>query len=300
MRLCALLLLIFVAVGCDNRFEYVLPVEEPRMVVNFVSRDSQPWKGTVTLSLPILEVGVYDGIPGGATVNVYENGTLIETMGNVPYDPYDRTQTTLLSSPTAGTTYTIEALSADYVTAHATYTHPMPVPIENFEIELIGPDPEFQNEDAIQFRVTFVDPPGENFYGVQTFGGWNSDEFHGQYYSIFFEDPTYENVETSHGAIRYFDDAYFDGQRVTMTFRARASFKSIDTGMRPEDWYDYHWVELTTFSKSYYRYLQTVELQFYTYGDPYAQPVKVETNVKNGFGVVGGYTTTAKGKDFVY
>ena len=301
MRVCFGLFAIVVLFACDNRFEYELPLNKPRMVVNFISVDTEPWTGTLALSWPILEYGSPNGVgvPGGV-LKVYEDGSLIgETKVGAATPGYDQ-QMTLSSRPTPGKTYTIEASSPDYGTASSTYVQPLPVPIEKFEVELVGPDPEFQNEETIEFRVTFIDPPGENFYEVQAIFAWDSLSLHGQGYQIFFSDPLYENRHKGKFyTMPYFDDTYFEGQRVTMAFRARAS-ESQFLNERPEDRLDYQWITLRNVSKSYYRYAITIDLQQAVWGDPYAQPVKVETNVKGGFGVVGGWTQTAKGKPFIY
>jgi hypothetical protein len=284
--------------SCDNRFEYVLPVNEPRMVVNFVSADSQPWTGTLTLSKPILEPADFEGVPG-TTLKISEDGNLIETVSDILYDPRKGDQLKTVSKPIPGKTYTIEAISSNYGTAAGTYQQPLPVPIEKFDISLIGPDPKFDNAEAIEFDVTFVDPPGETFYRIGIIAAWDSVHFNGGYYQLRFSDPAYEGSgEIIDNGLLLFDDNLFDGQRVTMTLKARASFESKT--LRPEDRYDYHWVILRSVSKSFYRYLITQDLQWSNYFDPYAQPTKVETNIKNGFGVVGGYTMTVKGKPYMY
>lgn len=292
--------MIYALFACDDdRFEFELPVNKPRMVVNFVSVDSQPWAGTLTLSMPILKLPDFEGVPG-ATLKVYEDGSLVETLTDALYDPRRGNETTTLSSPTPGRTYTIEASTPEYGTATATYMQPLPVPIEKFESKLAGPGPEFNNEEAIEFSVTFVDPPGENFYGIEAIAAWDSLSLHGQPYTLFFGEPAYQNnqpYDMTYGRL-YFDDGYFDGQRVTMTFRARAH-KSHFLNGQPAYLFKHQWVILRTVSKSYYKYLKTIDLQYKAWGDPYAQPVKVETNVKNGFGVVGGYTMTVKGKPFI-
>jgi hypothetical protein len=295
------LIVVFLLVGCDNRFEYELPVNKPRMVVNLVSRDTQPWTGTLTLSWPILEYGDLNrnSVPGGL-IKVYEGDSLIETIIGVNNHDYNNLMT-LASRPMPGKTYTIEATSPEYGLASATYVQPMPVPIEKIEIELVGPDPRFQNEDAIEFRITFVDPPGENYYQIDALAGWDSLDLRGGSYQPMFVDPVYEDKDPfDFYKNLYFDDEYFEGQRVTMTIRARAQFDSLYDTLHPEHWYDYHWVTLRNISRSYYRYLITMDLASEVWDDPYAQPVKVETNVKNGFGVVGGWTMTVKGKPFVY
>ena len=128
MRSIVGLISIFFFLACDNRFEYVLPVNEPRMVVNFISSDSESWRGTVTLSTPILELPDFTGVPG-ATIKIYEDGNLVETVSDVTYDPRHPEDVVTLSRPTPGRTYSIEAVSGQYKTAIGTYVQPLPVPI---------------------------------------------------------------------------------------------------------------------------------------------------------------------------
>jgi hypothetical protein len=299
MRIWIAICFVFSLVACDgDRFEFELPVNEPRLVVNFVSLDSQPWKGTLTQSLPILELQAFQGVPGAA-LKIYEDGNLIETVSDLPHDASRSLVAATTNRPAPGKTYTIEATAPGYATALGIYVQPLPVSIEKYDVRLVGPDPDFQNQEAIEFSVTFVDPPNENYYSIDIRATWDSVHINGGYYELKFIDPVYQEYEPydrSFGKL-YFDDAYFAGQRVTLRFKARAQ-KSHLTNRR-EDWFEYSRVMLGNVSRSYYRYLKTIDLQSKGWGDPYAQPVKVETNVKNGFGVVGGYTGTLKIVPFI-
>jgi len=48
---------------------------------------------------------------------------------------------------------------------------------------------------------------------------------------------------------------------------------------------------LSSVSEDYYKYNVTLAKYEQTQGDPFAQPVQVYSNIENGFGIFGGYSS---------
>lgn len=285
-------------VGCDERFEYELPVNEPRIVANFIAENDKSWVGTVAASKPILEFWDFTSVDG-VQVSFYEDDKLIEVLKNVKYE-FQRDSKTQ-TSPKPGHAYAIEVTAPGFATAGSSYVQPLAVPIERFEIERAGPDPSHQNVEMVRFIITFVDPPGPNFYELSISAAWDAnDPIMPREYYLFFEDPAYPNQTSGYFLHEnaLFDDGYFDGKRVTLSFK---SYAMTYTGPTPESYkMEYHRASLRNTTKSYFRYYNTVYAQAESRLDPYSQPVKIENNINNGFGIFGGYTTSVVARDFLY
>lgn len=78
-----------------------------------------------------------------------------------------------------------------------------------------------------------------------------------------------------------FDDSLFDGKEYKFT---------VETRQRNNL---YNWVEidLQHISADFYKYLKSIELAQCSTNDIYAEPVKIFSNVENGYGILGSLTS---------
>lgn len=84
-----------------------------------------------------------------------------------------------------------------------------------------------------------------------------------------------------------FSDDLFNGQTKTLKVIPFTNALFND----PEDFNKNKiFVEFGTMSRDLYAYIQSTDLQQYTDGDPFAEPVRVHNNVSNGFGIFGGFS----------
>ena len=292
--------------SCDTTAIIDLPKNPPKLTLNCIGLNTQAyqynegWRARITLSTDILKFPEFPMVQN-ATVSVYENGRLSETLSNGNFSdfkgwntPIDCNYGSFNLPPIPGNTYRIEVKTEQYGILSATYVHPQQGEVDTLEIKILSPHPSYTNAKIVQFKVTFVDPLGENFYQIEI--GRQSqampDPNRGQV-GIDFTDPAYKEANEMFPKIyfpRTFTDVYFNGKRTSLDFKS-IIFEHPDNPTQTNNYYS---VYLSNISKEYYYYLKAINLQEVNRDDPFAQPVKVENNIQNGFGIFTGYTQTVK------
>ena len=289
--------------SCDTTAIIDLPKNPPKLTLNCIGLNTQAyqynegWRARITLSTDILKFPEFPMVQN-ATVSVYENGRLSETLSNGNFHDFKGWQTGIDCNygasnlpPLPGNEYRIEVSSEQYGTLSSSYVQPQKVVVDSLEVKIIGPHPTYANNMIIQFNVTFADPPGENYYQIeigrqlQTLPDPNRGIV-----GLDFTDPAYKEANEMFPNIYSpltFTDVYFNGEKTSLEFESTV-FQEPDFG------FSYYTVYLSNITKEYYFYLKGINLQGINLEDPFAQPVKVENNIQNGFGIFTGYTQTVK------
>lgn len=280
--------------GCEKEIPFDAEVKERKIVVNSLFQPDSIWAVKVGYSLSVIDQG-YPGLLDGATVEVFdEGGTRIDSL-EMGIDQVYRSPSGL--RPQAGARYTIRASKAGFETVSSSNYCPSPVSIISWDTAKVSsPD----GYDEMEITVTIADPSTEeNYYGLVVTA--SAVEVYGtdtSYYSfnvqMYSNDPIVEQgVETVPGERPFFNellfvDKHFSGQTYTMKF-------SVDYFVFAEIWADYA-VSLKLYSctEEFFRYLISYNAYQNTYGNPFAQPVQVFSNVEGGFGIFAGASTDTK------
>jgi hypothetical protein len=201
--------------------------------------------------------------------------------------------------PSPGKTYTINVSKDGFKTVQASTT----IPDDPADL-VVGSIEETINEwGSKEFRVevTIDDPIGENYYELDI-----RLETYRALYDEFGEFEGFEPIssgtylrtdnlvvpEYQYDQILFSDDL-FDGRSYTLTIVFEAGFDDYlvtEYGLMEER---YAIIDFRNCTKDYYTYYNTAALQNWNDGDPFAEPVPIYTNVKDGFGIWGGYKTTS-------
>jgi hypothetical protein len=286
-----------IVIGCGTPDILYLPGPPRELVINCIGYNYHQWEADLSLSSGILE-GHEDTVIADATIKLYEDGVLLETLvtDGMRTSPGGTRYYSVTSTPQPGKRYKLTAERPGFPTAEAEYLQPDSIAIAALAVQVIGPNPNFPGTTDVQIRVQFDDPPGEDFYEIDAIHVLDSirNSFPGEdtvYLSLStddlgltFIDPAYEENNEGYYSAISFNDSYFDGKSVTLDFKAQVYEASKKTYV----------VYLRHLSKAYYNYLKTVGLQSTTAGDPFAQPVLLENNITNGYGIFGGYTQVKK------
>jgi hypothetical protein len=274
--------------SCEPPAVVDLPEPAPKLVINCVSQDTRLWRCSVSASKGILEFLPFEPV-SNASIDLYSNQQLIESwtlINNFDKGLYGSKTLT----PIPGETYTIIAHAESFPTVTSTYTHPTTVPITALVVHFLGPSPTGESSTNIQLDVEFTDPAGQNYYAVLARRKSEDSQFPpaAAALALSFVDPSYrENSQIFFETI-IFTDQFFDGKKVTM------GFNSIIYEVPGDPDLPYYTVSLMNLSKEYFDYLKTSNLQSISQRDPFAQPVKVHTNIDHGLGVFGGFSETEK------
>ena len=127
------------------------------------------------------------------------------------------------------------------------------------------------------------------------------------YYSGYIDsdDPVFSTEDNndifggSYNRFSIFDDKLFNGKKYGLSFTIDATYEPLET----DSGYYYNYeeyslklyrIKLISLSESMFNYLKTVTLQQTSEGDPFSDPVLVYTNIDNGTGIFGAFTSSSR------
>lgn len=217
-----------------------------------------------------------------ASVRIYENGTLWrELMYNVNTNGtgrYDWVGNANFKSD-GGTVYRLEVAAPGFETIFAEQKMPKPVEILDLDYypqSIVSPDGDKVDELVFEFQ----DPADEeNYYGLAGFYLYteifNEDTFTYNY-NMYLEsyDPL---LEIGASNLLLLSDKSFDGKKVTLKTYCYCGFGGSE-GSRVV-------AQLVHLTREKYLYLRSLEQYQNASGNPFAEPVTVQSNIENGVGV---------------
>lgn len=291
-RITLLIILAIQFLSCDDQAVIHLPSKPQRLVLNCIAQDTKKWQVGVTLSDGILSIAPPFKAIKNASVSVYENDVLLETISNT--NDFEGRYFFKNSFPVQGRTYRISVSAPSYESVSSSFVQPMTVTPDSLAVTILSENPAYENGKNVFIRAFFTDPPGENHYGISIKHKTDDSPFPAgsQSLGLTFLDPSYEdkaeNNEQYGSSSRTFTDTKFENKKTYLDFQ---SIIWTANGFPSMNFYT---VTIRTFTKEYYEYQKAVNLQNYTRNDPFAQPVPVKGNVTNGFGIFTGYTLSEK------
>ncbi|MDH5398044.1 MAG: DUF4249 domain-containing protein [Cyclobacteriaceae bacterium] len=281
--------LFFLTFACETVVDIVVPLEEPRVVVNGSFNEIGQWKFFVSKSSHILDDAnppIYDS----AIVKIFEGESELATL------PYDGVGLYSVDSilPVGGVTYRVEVTVPDIGTAYATSVLPSKPMITSviYDSLVFATAPNINPKNAIYIK--FKDNGEErNYYilnlkeeSVQRGGRvYDSDgtyvtleadtAWRYQYFST--EDPLISAGEGFNNARLIFSDEFFDGKE----YEARIDVPAYGTVFR-------YRVIMHSITEDAYLYYQSLVKQREALHDPFAEPANVYGNVEGGYGIFYG------------
>lgn len=290
-----------------------LPVEdmETQMVLNSIIYPSNNYiLANLTKSKSIFDNSYsFEGI-WDATIKLYEDDVFIGDM----YCEYDPTKFNedewwgypsgpytgnyiLYYKPKIGKKYRAEAFHNKYGNVSAT-TSILPEVLIN-RIDSVSAINE-EGEKVIKLSINFTDPAEENnyylvnFYSRQVF--WDEDSMrYESMISTWFEtnDPIVEeDYNSSQGIL--FSDELINGKDYSLNVNV-----SRDLYYSPYSDSTTLLVTLKNITEDMYKYNITKYKQIQNGGDPFSEPVRIFSNVSNGFGIMGACTNSLDSMLFV-
>jgi hypothetical protein len=300
--------LLFCLLACTSNIENVSPkyfanIKEKIVMTSFISPQDTVIYVNLTLSAPVGSNQVANRVVKDAIVTLSTDNQQII----IPYQ--DKKEFYSISAKAfkieAGKTYTLKAVTKDKEVEASTT-----IPLENVKIENYFVTPTTKQEGRyndtlngyrIQFKWQDVSKK-VNYYKATA-------EF---YYQI--SEPTYSyennavkvtyepkqklsNISNYLEEESYFDDLKFDGKlmasQIGEVYIKKETFMVGKTIYRPKDFKPTVLrLQLFNLSKEFYDYHLSLFSSEIAYENPFAEPVFVFTNVKNGLGCFAGYNKT--------
>lgn len=276
-------------ISCETVVNIDIPLEKPKLVVNSLFTPDSVWQVKVSLNRHILTDLPFFPAVEDAKVGIYDSKDhLISTLAHKGVGVY-RADT----SPSPEGSYTLKVETVTNPNTFAISQIPLVVPITSVKVVSDTSNFPFMNEEIVM-KVNFVDPTKKNYYLLKVLQeGYYIDYRTKDTVNFRSEinftpvDPAYENDYDSRTGM-LFNDNLFNGKNYGFLMKINPSIlmpNNKNSATRVD-------VILFSVSEAYYQYFTSKNLQDYTRGDPFAQPVQVFTNVENGLGIFAGYSAS--------
>lgn len=285
--------IIFIAACCFSSCETVVnldvPYEDSKLVVNSFFNPDSAFSISLYQSRFILDEGYFKKVSGASVILHDSEGNRLAKLKETETGIYEANV-----KPQAGKEYTIKVSKEGFETVTAT-DH---IPVNSAKITKYEASQGFYSEsnrrEYLTLSLWIDDPAGKDFYEI--YGTQKITIYTNQGDTLTSEnvlhfsssDPIFTDYVLN-SEFLYFDDKLFEGEVRKITFKA-----SLD------DWYcteqcvetEKITVYLRKVSESYFNYKDTNALQREIREGPFAEPVIIYNNIKNGFGIFAGYRTS--------
>lgn len=275
--------------ACTTVVDFDIPQNKPMIVVNALFSPDSVWRIQISRSNSILDnkpSSFFEPV-GNAVVTISDqNNQFVESITGFSDKYFSYKGKT---KPMPGQSYTIQVDVKDEPNIKALNKVPTLVRITSVEIDSSR---FISDREPIEMDITFKDSGNEkNYYTVKVIGDsyyisnkdtiWVTREIY-----VKIVDPSLN--EEFKESDKFINDNLFNGKNYTLHVKL---FSQHYWG--PQSPVTVHSrVILQSLSEEYYKYFTTKNLQDYTNGDPFAQPVQVFSNVENGLGIFAGYSSS--------
>lgn len=284
---------ILLLVSCEKTVNIDVPTREPRLVINGLLEKNRPVEVGVGKSRGVLDPVSYQGswyeqyVVKTAQAVLYENNVSLDTL---VYEPavykYRATRNIMFRE---GYTYTVRATAPGFDMAEANALLPSQSVIAELRFQKnVRTNSSGMTVDEITLKLN--DPAAEkNFYLVQV-----NNSYGNRVYCVGTTDKDIEAIgdETDPlepdncfdgGALLMRDDNFNGAQKqlkLTVESFEMAEYTDPSTGniYRP-------YVKLYRITEDQFKYVKSYHSYNSAGDNPFAEPVNVYTNVKNGYGI---------------
>ena len=287
------------------------------LVFNGIIQSGDSFKASLNRSSSILSETYGNGMFAGGTIQLYENGTLLSTASN-QFGQFSLTDI----KPKAGANYRI-VVNSENETVEAQTTIPEKANVLSLDTASIK---DQNNYNYTIYKLKLKDQGGDDYYRIftttenLTLQINSADKVPRKYYlqknenSILTDDPVFKSLYNNFGGetldigpeniYHIFPDDYFKGKEYSMQFRAYTTnfgndyYYSNPTNpaifQGKKNIYSRNVIHIQKLSKELYTYMKYLKLYDFYHDNPFAEPVPVYSNIKNGIGIFAGLNDEAQ------
>ena len=301
--------------ACETEVEIDIPKDDTRLVVNAILEEDS----TVSLQLSESRFSLSsDPIQNvvGATVTLFENDIAVATLKDTVDEFQQEGWYVTDYRPKEDASYRISASKEGYPGVEAQIDIPKAVEISNVDYGFQTIEETIFIDDAPTIierkQLTTVDlmiddPVGEdNYYEVVMYQDgafqfvYDFDDEGAPFITdtlirrfevylstedpIFSEGDVLDGDDYFYGNSLVFSDESFNGKNYTLKLNFEGS-----SGFSLDPVSDYI-IFLRSISREQYLYFRSLELQYETEGNPFAEPVPVYNNIAGGYGIFVGFS----------
>jgi hypothetical protein len=293
MSFCYVLLLF--AAGCETVVEVEAPPHVPQLVAHGFFTSDGLWLVRVTHSVAYTSRDD-PGSVEAAIVTVLAPDGRMQTLARRDSGLFVGTDL----RPMAQAAYTLRVEAPGFVTTQGSDQLPEKPNVAGFTA---ASTMDRGRRRLVDLSFSIDDPPDTaNYYGVFVVQGrWRLDVKKGTItpltptlFTFESDDPIFENnpeIEFLGDEVRYYRDPFFDDTEFNGTLRdvtLRLRYQDPDPQADVQIWRAFALMVVSA-SDNLYEYWTTANRQLTTGQNPFAEPIRVHSNMSNGFGVFGGF-----------
>ena len=295
---------VLILFSCELVIDVETPDFDPSIVANSIIQPDSSFRVYLSRDYYILDnqIDNYEkqGLTG-ATIRLFENDQLLGTMNEIVietqwgetfngYYVFDY-------QPKAGQTYRMEVEKSGYETVIAEQQIPQGLP--DVTVAITDTTESEWGSELYKVEMDLKDLPGDNYYEVQLYiSTWEPNYDYEKdstwYRQVIYELYAYpESILVSEYQERFlFSDELFKDTDYTITFEIENYFNYYyDDGISEPPGDSYIFYQVRNCTEAYYNYYNSAALYSWNDGNPFAEPVHVYTNIENGFGIFGSFTS---------
>ena len=278
--------LLIIVIACEKTVYVDIPDKGRKITINSLFNPDSLIKVSVSQSCYILNNDIQ--AIKNATVEVYENGSLINTLPYLNNGLYKSTT----QKPLSGDSYKIKVTVPGMGTAETECFIPLVTNIISIDTaSVMKTDIDGYRYEQLEFRVKFKDNPDKkNYYLLEprqiciyTYYDYDRDtvitDTTQNFMYLESDDPSVVEHLWCNGLL--FNDNLFNGNTYEFVFSA-GKYYYYDTISIC--------INLKSISEGYFKYLATCYKHMDANWDPFMEKISVYSNVEGGVGIFGGYS----------
>jgi hypothetical protein len=260
-------------ISCEKIVNVDLPKHESLLVANCLMLADSVVSVHVSQSLGSLDLARLPAV-GNAIVSLYENGTFVESLSNMQEGYYVGS-----TIPKSDRTYALKIDAPGLTSVESSTVVPLAVPFTATIKDSATLDE--QRMPLAEITISFQDPAGQkNYYELEIlYLDTMNRQISGvdEYYPIYLQsrDPQLEQGINNSFLL---NDETIDGE--TYSLKGFVNSSLYNAGHEIIIYY-------RSVSKEYYLFKKSYAVHQMTVGNPFAEPVQVYSNIKNGLGIFG-------------
>ena len=295
-----LLIAIATVSACETVVDVKLPPHEAQLVAQSLFVPDSLWRVNVSMTAPT--TGFQEpGFVDDATVEIWDGNRRVEQLRPIGQGTY----TSAANRPAPEKTYTLRVSAPGMGQSEGTGIVPPAARVSAFEQQNIEEDTGGHFGRRIMRVELTVDDPADvrNYYGLQIIqhrhvvnsATGETSSLPQTTFTFASNDPALGEAdvfdpEKSRYDEAIFNDDLFDGRPHTLDFEFEYTVDLRDTDVKIERLFV---VLFMTVSADYFNYWKTSELQNTVGDNPFAEPVRVYSNMTGGLGIFAGYHAQA-------
>jgi hypothetical protein len=292
--------IVLLATACEKDITVKVPPQSTKLVLNGIINMGNPFRVSVGKTAGILDLTTPDSYKvTNALVQLYENGVLKDTLVyNANNDAYRVKNNTLAQT---GNTYRIQASVPGFTTVEALTVAPATIAIQSITRRQ-NAKTDANGNVLDEVKITFKDDAtAKNFYlfKFRQANGFNGNTviYTNMYYCLHSSDKDIDrrnnsdptDFESCLDDEFFMQDKNFNGS--TKEVLVFVEHQALEPYKHPTNNRVYRpIVELNSITADHYKYRKSYNAYQDSEDNPFAEPVLVFGNVKNGYGVFSTYS----------